>query len=409
VTFFAGRRIDTNGDRNSLTLRIGYIAPSFDDTTGWGRWVNDFLRHIVQEGVDPVVWAPASSRKHFEEAGHAFEVRYSLPELFDYLLTRKGITRFPTIGVFLREVGRDFNLRLVHSLEAYPWCLYGDHLARRRGIPHVITSHGRYGYIASNRWLDRRIYGNVLRRASRVVAVSEAVKREIVRRHAGFIPLPQITSINNAVDSVECVADGMHRRMRKINNGSPPTILSVTRLIKVKGIEASIKTFARVKSRVPDARFLIVGPGNNEKNGYYRAIRKLISEKEIEGITFIGRVGRNETEEYYRSADVLLHTPVTLKDDFDSCPMVLLEAGLSGTPIVATRSGGVPEIISDGVNGLLADEGDVERLAELVTEILLDPEKASLLGRNNRRIALERNWEWYAGLQSRIYEELIDG
>jgi len=61
------------------------------------------------------------------------------------------------------------------------------------------------------------------------------------------------------------------------------------------------------------------------------------------------------------------------------------------------------------VNGLLADEGDVERLAELVTEILLDPEKASLLGRNNRRIALERSWEWYAGLQSRIYEELIDG
>jgi len=200
---------------------------------------------------------------------------------------------------------------------------------------------------------------------------------------------------------------GVTTEKTEISKGRP-TILSVTRFIRVKGIETSIRTFARVKSRIPDALFMIVGPGNSETNRYHQAIRKLIGELGIDGITITGRVGRKKLVEYYSVANVLLHTPVTLQDDFEASGLILLEAGLFGLPVVATRSGGVPEVISDGVNGRLAEEGDVETLADLVTGILLDRGKAFHLGGNNRRIALERNWDRYAGLQKRIYEECID-
>jgi len=254
--------------------------------------------------------------------------------------------------------------------------------------------------------VDQRVYGSVLRYASRIVPVSEAVKREIARSYPGSVSSEIVTPLQNAVDSRRISGDGVPPERRE-HPGGPPTILSVTRFIRVKGIETTVRTFARVKSRIPDAKLVIVGPGDNERNEYYRSIRKLIGELGVEGITITGRLGRRELAGCYSSANVLLHTPVTLRDDFEASGLILLEAGLFGIPVVATRSGGVPEVISDGVNGLLADEGDVEQLADLVTELLHDRGKASLLGKNNRRTAQKRNWEWYAGMQNGIYREVL--
>jgi glycosyltransferase involved in cell wall biosynthesis len=381
-------------------MRIGYIVPSLDDTTGWGRWVNDFLNHIVDAGVEPVLWAPRSSAS-FSAAHNALPAYFVLPELFDSLRSMAGMWALRNAGAFLSTRRNEAHLDAVHSLDAFPWCLYGHALASAHDVPHVITSHGRYGYIPSRRLIDRIPYRTVLRSTARLIAVSDAVRREILKYFAPVLPQDRTTVLLNAVDA-ERVDDAGGLRL-----DGPPTIVSVTRFIRSKGILIAVEAFARVREKMPTVEYVIAGPGNSERNTYYAEVKRLIEDKRIEGITIAGRLSKHDLAALYRRSRLLLHTPITLPDDFEAYGLILLEAGVFGLPVVASRSGGHAEVITDGVSGLLAAEGDADATAEAVLALLTDPERAARMGAENRKVALARNWRWYSGEQARIYRDVI--
>ena len=192
-------------------------------------------------------------------------------------------------------------------------------------------------------------------------------------------------------------------------HATEPLIVSVTRFIPVKDIETSVRSFARLRAKIPGARYCIVGPGNGPRNYYHLRIRRLIEAERIEGVEIVGRVSRAELENYYRRATLLLHTARTLPDDFEASGLILLEAGLFGLPVVASASGGIPEVVAHESTGLLAPEGDADALAAAMLRLISDPALAARLGAANRRRALERNWSWYMGEQRRLYDEALAG
>lgn len=386
-------------------MRIGYIVPSLDDTTGWGRWVNDFLNHITAEGVEPVLWAPRSSEPHRRQGAHPLTARFVLPELFDSLRSSAGVRSIAGIRPFLGTRRLPPGLDLVHSLDAYPWCFYGHLLARAHGVPHVITSHGRYGYLPYRRLIDRLPYAAVLRATARVIAVSDAVRREILRHFAAALPASRATVLLNAVDADRVAVEEPSASAANVDQ--PPLILSVTRFIRSKGILPAVEAFARVRERIPAAQYVIVGPGNSARNGYYREVEAVIRERGIEGITIAGRLGKAELARCYRRASLLLHTPITLPDDFEAYGLILLEAGVFGLPVVASDSGGHREVIEHGVAGLLVPENDPAATADAVVELLRDPARAHAMGGRNREVALARNWRWYSSEQTRLYQEIL--
>jgi len=385
-------------------MNIGYIVPAFDDTTGWGRWANDFLRYAQKFGITPYIWAPHSSKKHFFEQSYIIESFFHLPELFDFIQSRKGIATIPKIISFCKK-NQDFSPRLdlIHSFEAYPWGIYGSYLADKKKIPHVITSHGRYGYIAHYRISDQFVYRRILKKAAKIITVSDAVKNEILKHFSDLIDESPIQTLLNPIDNESFPTAITHKP--KANDR--PLIISVTRFIACKDIETSIKAFQIIKNKIPGARYVIIGPGKGPENPYYQNVLKQIEEYQLQGVEIIGRVNKKELIEYYKKADLLLHTPKTLVDDFEAYGLILLEAALFGLPVVATQSGGIPEIIADGKNGLLAPEEDHQRLAELSIRILKNPSLADKLGNANKDMALERNWKWYFKKQVQIYEQLI--
>lgn len=385
-------------------MRIAYVAPSLDDTTGWGRWVNDLLRHVRQEGVEPVVWAPHSAAQHavVEDTGDGFH--FTLPELFDYVQSRQGLSKLAAVYRFLRSA-RPKCVELVHSLDAYPWGVYGHLLAHYYDVPHIMTTHGRYGYIAGDRFLDRKIYERVLAGSDVVIAVSQAVRGAIIQRFAGCLADQRIVAIQNPVDASAFSLPAVSSSSRPISGG--PILLSVTRFIPVKDIETAILAFKRVRQRFPDAEYLIVGPGNGPRNRYYQSIQALVVREAIAGVRIVGRVSKAELSSFYARATLFVHTAKTLPDDFEASGLILLEAGLFGLPVVATRSGGIPEVIEDGASGLLVPERDPEALANAVIRLAADPVLACKLGQANRVRALERNWNWYVGKQMAIYRELV--
>lgn len=416
-------------------MRIGYVIPSLDDTTGWGRWTNDFLKHIRRHGVEPVLWAPVATAPQ----ARALEptAAYVLPPLFDSLRSAAGIRALPSVLRFVAGRRDGVDLEAVHSLDAYPWCLYGHAIASARRVPHLITSHGRYGYIAHRRWMDRVPYRRVLRSCARFITVSDAVRRAVLRHFAGDLPAARTAVLWNAVDAeavdagvagvdasaseIEGAAIGSaafkHAGVVEVRGGAsaagavpsalPPAVISVTRFIKSKGIETAVRAFARVRQQVPDAQYLIVGPGNSRGNAYYARVLGIIREHGIEGITITGRLGKAELADHYRRSRLLLHTAITLPDDFEAYGLILLEAGVFGLPVVATRSGGHEEVITDGRSGFLVPEGDVDAVATAVVALLRDPALSRALGEENRRVALARNWSWYCGEQMRLYADAM--
>lgn len=296
-------------------------------------------------------------------------------------------------------------LDIIHSLDAYPWGIYGKFLASKLGIPHIMTAHGRYGFIANYRLMDRILYKRILEDCSAIVAVSAAVKKEILKYFSNYIEQENIHVLHNAVNI---------SGFKIIDNKVPierndfPTIISVTRFIACKGIETSLRAFKIVRSQIPNSQYLLVGPGNHEKNQYYRNITELIRTENINGVKIVGRVSKSDLSRYYISSDLLLHTPITLEDDFEAYGLILLEAGLFKLPVVATRSGGVPEVIENGWNGLLADEKDYKSIADLIITLIRDKNYAKELGQNNYLQAAQKTWLNYWTLQKELYHKITE-
>ena len=383
-------------------LKVAYIVPSLDDTTGWGRWGCEFLNHVVKRGIEPVLWAPRSAEKHLSCLSFKCRAHFVLPELFDYLQSRRGIESVKKIFDFKRSVHADTNIHLVHSLDAHPWGTYGYLLARTLGIHHVITTHGRYGYIAYNKLIDRMVYKHIIKSAIKLITVSDAVRKEILKYFSSSIASQKLQTILNAVDSENSIGTKNYPR-----KAGPPVIISVTRFIPVKDIETSLRAFNIVREKYPDVTFLIIGPGNGLNNFYYRMITDLIDKENIGGVKILGRIEKAQLQRFYMEADLLLHTPRTLPDDFEAYGLIITEAGLFGLPVVATRSGGIPEVVVHGESGILVEERDYRGAADAIVTILEDKGKAKRFGEKGREIALSRNWGWYMDQQMKIYDEVL--
>jgi L-malate glycosyltransferase len=126
----------------------------------------------------------------------------------------------------------------------------------------------------------------------------------------------------------------------------------------------------------------LVGSGSEET-----ALRTLATALQLQNLTFAGRVAPAEMHGYYANADLYVQTP-----SIDNMPLSLLEAFASGLPVVATRAGGVPAMMRDGVHGLLVDDDDDEAVASQVTRLLEQPAYARQLAAAARESCGSYEW-----------------
>jgi glycosyltransferase involved in cell wall biosynthesis len=170
-----------------------------------------------------------------------------------------------------------------------------------------------------------------------------------------------------------------------------PRLLSTRTLEPLYNVACTIRAFAAVQRRYPDATLTIVGGGSQEK-----ALRQLAAELELRGVSFAGRVAPDEIGRYYTEADIYVQTP-----DIDNMPLSILEAYASGLPVVSTTAGGVPSMLTDGVHGLLASVDDEKQVAENVIRLLEDPPFA-------RRVALAAYDLTEALVWDRVRDQWLD-
>ncbi len=145
---------------------------------------------------------------------------------------------------------------------------------------------------------------------------------------------------------------------------SEPILITVARLTPVKGVDIVIRAFARLKQRLPEARLVIIGDGPSRHE-----LEKLSVEIGVhDSIKFSGALALEEVAQQLAAAHVFL-----LGSRTEGLPHVVLEALAAGIPVVATYVGGTPEVIKDGVNGLLVSPEDPLALAEAAERVIRNP------------------------------------
>jgi len=381
-------------------IKVAYVLPTLRKGTGWRSHARAFLGGI-RAHVEPVLFVAASDLAEAKALFSDFEL-FSLPTTQEASLAGlRGPFKLAGCYAAIRW-GRYPDVDLVHSLEAYPTGLVGGWLAKKLGRPHVITTQGTYGLIWHQQAVNRRYYEGVLREASLVCPGSNGTADLLKRYFGEALAETPVKAVLNGNDYHRTIP-----RQMALDRQIPaiPTLLTVGEVKARKGHHLSLAAFAKVKVKLPEARYWIVG--TYRPNTYFALLQDFIKREGLEGVSFMGRVSDQQLQHCYQQASLFVLTPQLTGLRFEGFGLVYLEAGAYGLPVVATRSGGVPDAVVDGETGLLCEEGDVEGIAAAMLRLLGDEELARRMGLANRDWAETLTWERTIEAQLKLYEEVL--
>lgn len=225
------------------------------------------------------------------------------------------------------------------------------------------------------------------RTADQVTAISHPTA-DLVRRLTGADPL--VVPFAAAVgDETESAAEETRAPLAG-GPDEPLELLFVGRLVERKGVEVLVRALPAVLRR-RRARLTVVGEGEWEP-----VIREAIREAGVEEqVRLTGYVSSEALARLYRGADLfVLPAVVDRKGDTEGLGVVLLEAMRQGRPVLASRVGGIPDIVVDERSGWLVPPGDPDALAEAILRAAADPDRTRAMAREGRRRAVEDfSWE----------------
>jgi|WetSurMetagenome_2_1015567.scaffolds.fasta_scaffold03437_8 glycosyltransferase involved in cell wall biosynthesis len=268
-------------------------------------------------------------------------------------LRRPIIFNFFKIIKFIRVAKPD----IVHT-HLFGADFYGRLAARLAGVKNIISteqnlnlSEGKFKKLA--KYFTAKL-------AIKIVAASGAIKKYLIEQEG--VPADKIEVIYNGVEIEKFL-----KQNREYNNNRQLVIGSIGRLTHQKGFDYLLEAMVKIDG----VKCLIAGVGE-EKNSLAEKIKELgLSEKvELVGL-------KKDVSDFLASLDVFV-----LPSRWEGFGIVILEAGLSGLPVIASRVDGILEIIDDGQNGLLFMPGNTEELVDKIKSLLVNPAERARLGKN---------------------------
>jgi glycosyltransferase involved in cell wall biosynthesis len=157
----------------------------------------------------------------------------------------------------------------------------------------------------------------------------------------------------------------------------PPTILFVGRVEKRKGADVLLGAVPQILAKIPDCRFVFIGSISED-------VKTQIAEASPQ-VSFLSMIPHEALPEWYQRAAIFV-----APSRWDNSPNTIYEAMACGTPVVASRVGGIPEVIDDGVSGLLVSPGDSRALGEAIISLLLDKPRLEKMGQRAYEKALNQ-------------------
>ncbi|NHZ43603.1 glycosyltransferase family 4 protein [Massilia aquatica] len=367
-------------------------------------FVETRLRHLVASGqvearvVAPVPWFPFTG-KRFGQYGDfarvpAVEERFGLPVLHPRypVIPKIGMNLAPallanaaraTVGRMLDE-GFDFDLIDAHYF--YPDGVAAVKLGKHFNKPVVITARGSDISLIPNFAKPRKMIQWAAANAAAVITVCDALKTELVQ--LGADPAT-ITPLRNGVD-LQRFHQGDRAGLRRELGLGGFTLLSVGHLVELKGHDLAIGALAHL----PGVTLLIAGSGVE-----LARLQALARELKVEErVRFLGAVPQPELPRYYGAADALV-----LASSREGWANVLLESMACGTPVVASRVWGTPEVVAAPAAGVLMIERSRQGVLDAVNALRADYPAHD----DTRRYAEQFSWDSTTAGQLKLFNAIV--
>lgn len=285
---------------------------------------------------------------------------------------------------------------LVHS-HLLDMNFYSSIVAKMTGVPHISTEHGDIHHTSKRMNIKTRIKAKAIARFSdRIVFVSRYTRDRFLS--IANVPKKKIEIIYNGIDLKE-YEEPIDVQKKKADVGIKEgefVVGNVSNLYPVKGQIYLLKAAMKVIKEIPNTKFLIIGRGELEGK-LRREARDLGIESNVKFLGF-----REDVKELLKIMDIFVLSSLS-----EGLPLSLIEAMASKVPVVVTAVGGIPEVVDDGIDGLLVPSADADTLAEKLTNLLKNKRIADRLGfSGNQKIKDQFNLQFMLNKYQEIYSVL---
>ncbi|MGN6300860.1 MAG: glycosyltransferase family 4 protein [Angustibacter sp.] len=387
-------------------MRVLHVTSEFPPLVhgGLGRHVDGLARAQAAAGLDVQVLAPAD-----DVLGTTLLAAPQHEWCHGVAVHRVG-TPPADAGDDLVEVAAAVQRRMVVSAEAvaevevvhaHDWMTAeaAHAIASARGVPFVLTLHAtehgrRFGRLDEP--VHRAVHAaerSAVACADRVVVCSTAMRAEAVAH--GARP-DAVHVVPGGVDDdrwrVDPAAAAAARR--RWLDGAEHLVVAAGRLEWEKGFSTLLRALPGLGRTRPAVRVVVAGRGS-----YQPVLTALASDLGVgERITWPGRLATHDLAALFAAADVAV-----VPSRYEPFGLVALEAQAAGAPVVVTRTGGLADLVTDGVTGRVIEPGDVDHLAEVLSELLGDPARRHRLADAGRTASIARGWPSVAAALLDVY------
>lgn len=404
-----------------MILKVCILTTSFPRFKGdsAGSFIYTLVSFLSQKGIDFEVIAPhESGTQFFERWGniHINRFPYFFPLKYQRLCYGDGLlnnlrnsrlalaqTLFFILVEFLYllYIVKKTRIDLIHAHWSLPQGFLGMLAGHLLKIPCVTSLHGSdvFGLRHPIFRLPNKL---AIRHADLCTANSHATAKTAYRITAcrNLMIIPMGVDVNHFKKITNM---GDLKKKLKLDG---KVVLSVGRLIDLKGTDYLIKALPKVLLQFPKTKALIIGSGPRKS-----LLLNLAKELQIkDNIIFLDQIPHTEMIKYYSLADVFVLPSITSKiGETEGFGVVLLEAMASGIPVIGSDTGGIPDIIKDGETGLLVRQKDSQDLGNQIIRLLTDEELSNKMVRKARNlIEAQFSYEVVAERFLEIYRNAVE-
>lgn len=347
---------------------------------GGAKQVDYLLEGLQQRGVENALACPR---------GAAIGTAMSAKNLPVFYTRRAGDLSLPLRAEFYTII-KEFGPDIVHLHSRRGADTFGALAARKAGVPVVLSRRvdnreARLWVAIKYRWYDR------------IITISEGIKQVLVDEGVAANRIRCVRSAISASDYQQPATNDVFRETFAISRQGP-VIGVIAQLIHRKGHRHLIAALPEIVSEHPDTTVIFFGKGSSES-----ALRQSLSNKNLQDrVIFAGF--RDDIARWIGCLDLIVHPA-----DLEGLGISLIQAAAAGVPIVASRTGGIPEIVRESVNGRLTSTGDPRALATAVIELLADTELRHKFGAAGRAL-VEAEFSVDAMVEGNlaVYRTLLD-
>ncbi|MBC2580251.1 glycosyltransferase family 4 protein [Clostridium sp. DJ247] len=391
-------------------LVISHMYPSSSNGV-LGIFVHKQVQKLIKEGCKVKVICPVPYVPKFLKISKKLKGYIDIPdnavidgvEVFypryieiprGILLQYSGFLMYLGIKKLIKKVHKEFKFHILHAHTAIPVGFSSMILSRRYKVPFVVTIHGQdFQYTMRKNMACKRNVMRVLCNADNVITVSNKLRNMIEDEKV----LSKTVVINNGINPEEYKDDDSNNI---IEQNSEYTILSVSSLIKTKGIDLNIRAMSQIVKKHPNIKYYIIGGGEEDKS-----LRKLVDDLALNNnVIFLGKLPHSQVIKYMAKCDIF-----TLPSWQEGFGIVYIEAMNNGVPVIGVKGQGIEDVIINKENGFLVEPHNVEDLVKTLEYILENIEEAKAIGEQGRKTVLnEYTWLRNAQKTIDIYNDLLN-